>query len=266
VRIFVIDAFTDRAFSGNPAGVVLLEHDADAGWMQRVAGEMHHSETAFVQPRTDGSFALRWFTPTVEVDLCGHATLATAHALASDGAPGTFCFDTRSGVLNATVADDGTIGMNFPAKPVRPVAEPAGLADALGTAPRGVYGNGMDLLVELADAAAISALSPDLSALAALECRGVCVTAAAGAGADRDFVSRFFAPAVGVDEDPVTGSAHCALGPFWAARLGRRDLSGVQCSPRGGRVGVRVEGDRVTLTGRAVTVLDGELRAHPGTQ
>jgi PhzF family phenazine biosynthesis protein len=260
VRIFVVDAFTDRAFSGNPAGVVLLDGDADAEWMQHVASEMRHAETAFVRSRAPGSFELRWFTPAVEVDLCGHATLATAHALASDGAPGPFAFHTRSGVLHATVAGDGAIGLDFPAMPVRPVDEPAGLAGALGVTRVGVYGNGMDLLVELTDEAAITALSPDLSALATLECRGVCVTAAADAGTDRDFVSRFFAPAVGVDEDPVTGSAHCALGPFWAARLGRDRLSGVQCSPRGGQVDVRVRGDRVALSGRGVTVLDGELR------
>jgi PhzF family phenazine biosynthesis protein len=261
VRIFVVDAFTDHAFSGNPAGVVLLDDAADAGWMQHVAAEMRHAETAFVRSRPAGGFELRWFTPAAEVDLCGHATLASAHALRSDGAAGPFSFHTRSGVLTAAVAGDGTISLDFPAKPVRAVDEPAGLADALGAAPVGVYGNGMDLFAELADEAAVAALAPDLHALAALEHRGVCVTAVAGTGTDGDFVSRFFAPAVGVDEDPVTGSTHCALGPFWAERLGRARLTGVQRSHRGGRVGVILDGGRVTLIGQAVTVLDGELHA-----
>lgn len=261
MRAFVIDAFTDVAFRGNPAGVVLLDEPADAAWMQDVAAELRHSETAFVTERVDGEHDLRWFTPAVEVDLCGHATLATTHALDSTGAGGSFVFHTRSGPLRTTVEADGTIAMDFPAQSPQPVDEPLGLAAALGADPVSVHGNGVDVLVELADAATVVALRPDIAALRSVECRGVTVTAAADAGADHDFVSRFFAPRVGVDEDPVTGSAHCALAPFWAQRLGQLTLTGVQRSERGGRIGVDVRGDRVVLRGRAVTVLDGTLRA-----
>lgn len=258
MRTFVVDAFTDRAFSGNPAGVVLLDAPAEDGWMQHVAAELRHSETAFLTPAGAGRYALRWFTPLVEVDLCGHATLAAAHVLAA-GRPDSFVFDTRSGELRATAHDDGTCTLYFPAKPTAPVDEPTGLRTALGVRPVHVEANGMDLLVEVADAATVAALRPDIAALREVECRGVIVTARAAAGADHDFVSRFFAPRVGVDEDPVTGSAHCALGPYWAARLGRSTLTGVQLSPRGGRVGVSVADADVELVGAAVTAFAGEL-------
>jgi PhzF family phenazine biosynthesis protein len=258
VRAFVVDAFTSAAFAGNPAGVVLLDEAADASWMQALAAELKHSETAFVRPRDDGTYDLRWFTPAAEVDLCGHATLATAHVLHASGAPGPYVFDTRSGLLTATV-HGASIELDFPATPVHPSGEPDGLADALGTRPVGTYSNGTDALVEVADAGTVAALTPDIRALAAVECRGVVVTAAASPGADHDFVSRFFAPRVGVDEDPVTGSAHCALAPFWADRLGRTRMVGEQLSPRGGRVGVEVRGERVLLSGSAVTVLAGDL-------
>jgi len=258
VRAFVVDAFTDAAFSGNPAGVVLLDAPADAGWMQRVAAELKHAETAFVVLGNADGIPLRWFTPAVEVDLCGHATLATAAVLSRLGMPAPFRFTTRSGVLSATDGADG-ITLDFPAKPVTTRSTPEGLAQALRADPVGVYGNGMDLLVELSTADLVRDLRPDISALARVECRGVIVTAAAAANADHDFVSRFFGPRVGVDEDPVTGSAHCALAPFWSARLGRDDLTGVQLSARGGRVHVRVAGERVELSGSAVVVLAGEL-------
>jgi PhzF family phenazine biosynthesis protein len=258
VRVFVVDAFTDVAFSGNPAGVVVLDAPADARWMQQVAAEMKHAETAFVVLGDTDEFPLRWFTPAVEVDLCGHATLATAAVLAQLGLPAPFRFATRSGVLRAS--GGGTdITLDFPAKPVRPRTAPDGLAAALGADPVGVYGNGMDLLVELETAETVRGLRPDIAALAEVECRGVIVTAAADGDADHDFVSRFFAPRVGVDEDPVTGSAHCALAPFWSARFGRDDLVGLQVSARTGRVHVRVAGERVELTGSAVVVLAGEL-------
>ncbi len=267
MRILVIDAFTDRPFAGNPAGVCLLERPADPEWMRRVAAEMRHSETAFLHPLDDGDadYGLRWFTPTVEVDLCGHATLASAHALYETGAVGPDApirFATRSGVLVTTRDDRGRIAMDFPAEPAVPVAAPDGLAEALGARPAWVGRNRFDLLVEVADEDTVERLSPDLAAVGALDARGVVVTAASGRP-DRDFVSRFFAPAVGVPEDPVTGSAHCALGPYWAERLGRSTVVGVQVSARTGRVEVAVRGDRVTLAGHAVTVLDGELRAKP---
>jgi PhzF family phenazine biosynthesis protein len=258
VRIFVVDAFTDRAFAGNPAGVVLLDAPADATWMQQVAAEMRHAETAFVVAGGGDDLGLRWFTPAVEVDLCGHATLASAAVLAHVGRRGPFRFATRSGMLTAEVTDGG-YALNFPAKPVTERAAPPGLAEALKVEPRGVYGNGMDLLVEVSDADLVRNLDPDIAALADVECRGVIVTAAAERGADHDFVSRFFAPRVGVDEDPVTGSAHCALAPFWSARSGRDALTGMQLSPRGGRVRVRLAGERVELSGSAVVVLAGEL-------
>jgi PhzF family phenazine biosynthesis protein len=258
--MFVIDAFSDVAFRGNPAGVVLVDAPVEPSWMQDVAAELKHSETAFVSSRRDGAYDLRWFTPLAEVDLCGHATLATTHALASIGIGSPFVFMTRSGPLRTSFTRDGAIEMEFPAQPPEPIDPPAGLVDALGVTPVSVHGNDTDLLVELPDAATVARLRPDIAALRELECRGVAVTAAAEDGADHDFVSRFFAPRVGVDEDPVTGSAHCALAPFWSARLGRTSMTGVQLSARGGRVGVEVNGDRVVLRGRAVTVLEGTLR------
>jgi PhzF family phenazine biosynthesis protein len=261
MRIFVVDAFTDQPFRGNPAAVVLLDRvdrDLDDGWMQQLAAEMRHSETAYVRPRPDGDHDLRWFTPGAEVDLCGHATLATAHVLAGLGSPGPFRFHTRSGVLAAT-AGRGTIELDFPAQPPTPRTAPRGLAAALGVELVGCHGNGTDVLVEVQDAATVRDLVPDITALAEVECRGVIVTAAADAGADADFVSRFFAPRVGVDEDPVTGSAHCALAPFWAERLGRTSLVGAQLSARGGRVACELRGQRVRLAGAAVTVLEGSL-------
>jgi PhzF family phenazine biosynthesis protein len=260
VRVFVVDAFTGAAFRGNPAGVVLLDEPAEVAWMQAVAAELRHSETAFVRRRANGDYDLRWFTPAVEVDLCGHATLAVSHVLSTTGSIGPFAFHTRSGVLVSEIDADGAVAMDFPAQPTAPVTEPAGLRVALGAEPLSVRSNGIDVLVELVDAASVTNLAPDIAALRGVEYRGVIVTAASGEGADHDFVSRFFAPRVGVDEDPVTGSAHCALAPFWAQRLGRATLVGVQVSARGGRIEMEVRGDRVVLRGRAVTVLDGELR------
>jgi PhzF family phenazine biosynthesis protein len=226
--------------------------------MQSVAAELRHSETAFVVPRDDNGFDLRWFTPVAEVQLCGHATLATAHVLAGRGGAGPFAFHTHSGVLTAGVVA-GEIELNFPAQSPAPIDPPPGLADALGVSPTATFGNGVDVLVEVADEQAVRELAPNITALARVDCRGVIVTATADEQPDTDFVSRFFAPRVGVNEDPVTGSAHCALAPFWAQRLGRNSLVGAQLSARGGRVGVEVRGDRVLLRGRAVTVLDGSL-------
>ncbi|HTQ11930.1 MAG TPA: PhzF family phenazine biosynthesis protein [Fimbriimonadaceae bacterium] len=261
--IFVVDAFASRPFTGNPAGVCLLDEPADEDWMQRVAAEMKHAETAFLVPNS-GGFGLRWFTPAAEVDLCGHATLASAHVLWETGCLGDHdeaVFHTKSGELRCTRHGYG-IQMDFPAEPLSG-AEPANAAAilaALGLGARFVSANRMDVLVEAPTAEALRTLRPDMDALASLGGRGFIVTCASDSD-EFDFLSRFFAPAVGVPEDPVTGSAHCCLGPYWAAKLGKSDLSAFQCSARGGTVRVAVRGDRVLLQGHAVTVLAGELTA-----
>jgi PhzF family phenazine biosynthesis protein len=265
VRIFQVDAFADRPFGGNPAGVCVVGPDADAGWMQSVAAEMNVSETAFLVPLEDGGrYGLRWFTPAVEVDLCGHATLASAHLLWEEGEKAEVLeFETRSGVLTAVPAGDDLIQLDFPADPVTavPASEPesAEVGRALGAEPVGVYRGREDVLVEMADAEAVRRLAPDLRALAGVAARGIIVTAPGDGHDGADFVSRCFYPAVGIAEDPVTGSAHCTLASFWCPRLGRSSLVGWQASRRGGRVGVELSGDRVLLTGRAVTVLRGDL-------
>jgi predicted PhzF superfamily epimerase YddE/YHI9 len=262
LELVQIDAFTDRPFHGNPAAVCRLAEPRDDAFLQSVAAEMNLSETAFLSRRDDGGWDLRWFTPAIEVDLCGHATLASAHHLWQDGHAGEdeeIRFHTHSGVLTARRAD-GWIELDFPSLPPKPMGALPGLAAALGEELLWVGGNGSDLLVELASEAAVRNRCPDMAALRRLPARGVIVTApAAAADGGYDFVSRFFAPAVGVDEDPVTGSAHCCLGPFWAERLGRDQVVGYQASARGGTVRVRVAGDRVVLAGRAVTVLRARL-------
>ena len=254
-----IDAFTRESFGGNPAAVFLLPSGRDEGWMQRVAREMNQADTAFLV-RRDDVFDLRWFTPTVEVELCGHATLASAHMLWESGvlpSGATARFRTRSGLLTARLHDD-RIWLDLPAASLR--AEPAvpGLAGALGAEPIGTWRTPFDILVELPDERTVGALRPDLSRVAAIETRGVIVTARSD-GAGADFVSRFFAPRIGIPEDPVTGSAHCALGPFWGGRLGRTELTAWQLSPHGGTLWIRLDGERVHLGGHAVTVLRGEL-------
>jgi PhzF family phenazine biosynthesis protein len=261
MKITQVDAFTDRLFSGNPAAVCILDDMVEEWWMQDVAREMNLSETAFLLQHEEG-FDLRWFTPAAEVDLCGHATLASAHVLWEEGIlpPGeTARFHTRSGLLTCSLLD-GWIDMDFPASPPEPVEAPEHLAAALGAEPLWVGRSRFDLLVELADEKQIRTLQPDFSLLRRVEARGVIVTSPAITGS-YDFVSRFFGPRVGVDEDPVTGSAHCVLAPFWSERLGRDGLVGYQVSARGGRVRTRVVGDRVVLGGQAVTVLRGELVA-----
>jgi PhzF family phenazine biosynthesis protein len=260
-----IDAFTDRPFAGNPAAVCLLNAPAEAEWMQAVAHEMNLSETAFVVGHGDGDFALRWFTPAVEVELCGHATLAAAHALWTTGrlAPGRPArFHTLSGLLTAEDMGDGLIELDFPSRNAAPAEPPTGLAEALGLAGgdlRWVGRSRYDVLVELPRERAVRDLSPDLALLRAVEARGVIVTAKADVGGRYDFVSRFFAPRSGVDEDPVTGSAHTTLATWWSERLGKSDLLAYQASARGGEIRLRLLGDRVRLGGRAVTVLRGEL-------
>jgi PhzF family phenazine biosynthesis protein len=258
--IVQVDAFADRAFTGNPAAVCILEAPGEEGWMRSVAAEMNLSETAFLHREGDG-WRLRWFTPEVEVELCGHATLATAHVLWEDGhlrADEVARFHTRSGLLTARRAGEW-IELDFPAKPILDAPAPDGLEAALGVEPVYVGRSHFDVLVEVASEAEVRALKPDMGRLAAVEARGVIVTARADGEARYDFVSRFFAPRVGVAEDPVTGSAHCVLAPYWAAKLGRDELAGFQASRRGGTVRVRAAGDRVHLGGRAVTVLRGEL-------
>jgi predicted PhzF superfamily epimerase YddE/YHI9 len=269
--LYQVDAFTAEPFGGNPAAVCLLDHDADPAWMQRLAAEMNLSETAFVRRGPEpGTFGLRWFTPAVEVALCGHATLASAHVLwtegaqrwAPDGRP--IRFATRSGELVAG-RDGRAIRLDFPATPPEATDPPAGLLEALGVAgaARWVGRSRFDYLVELPSEAAVREAAPDFARPGAVEVRGTMVTARADSPGF-DIVSRFFAPAVGIGEDPVTGSAHCTLGPYWAGRLGRDELVAYQASARGGRLGVRVAGDRVLLTGEAVTVLRGELSGDAG--
>ena len=260
MRLLQIDAFTDEPFKGNPAAVCFLEQQKTSDWMQHVATEMNLSETAFLREQ-DGGWSLRWFTPAVEVDLCGHATLAGAHALWEEGLlpkNETARFHTRSGLLTARRADEW-IELDFPAKPQEPVAAPAGLLEALGVKCATHTGkSAFDYLVEVDSADAVRKLEPDHAALRRLSARGIIVTSR-GEGGEFDFVSRFFAPGSGIDEDPVTGSAHCTLAPYWAARLHKNEFVAYQASPRGGILRVRLAGDRVKLGGRAVTVFKGDL-------
>lgn len=262
MRLLQIDAFTSEPFRGNPAAVCLLDGDRDAEWMQSVAAEMNLSETAFLLRRDDG-WSLRWFTPAVEVDLCGHATLASAHALWQEQLlreGETARFHTRSGLLTADRRGDW-IELDFPDKVAEAIDPPEGLLEALGVSePIWVGRNQFDYLVEVGSEEILDSLAPDHSRLRTLPVRGVIVTSRA-AGGEYDFVSRFFAPGSGVDEDPVTGSAHCALAPYWAPRLGKTEFLAYQASRRGGVLRVRLAGDRVKLAGRAVTVLRGELVA-----
>jgi PhzF family phenazine biosynthesis protein len=264
MKYFVVDAFTSRPFGGNPAAVMPLETWLDDALLQTIAAEMALSETAFFVPETvDGvaGFRLRWMTPACEVDLCGHATLATAAVLMTQLEPArtSVRFHSRSGPLDVTRADD-VFTLDFPARvPERldDAALAAAVARALGATPRELW-RSRNLLVVLDDAATVRALAPDFRAVNALPTEGVIVTAP-GDGAGVDFVSRYFTPQHGIDEDPVTGSAHCTLGPYWAKRLGRTALSARQVSKRGGELAVEVAGDRVKLGGRAVLVARGDL-------
>ena len=254
LRIFQIDAFTDSVFGGNPAAVCPLESWLGDATLQAIANENNLSETAFFVP-ANGAYALRWFTPLAEVDLCGHATLASAHVVFHHLRPDAdaVAFDTRSGRLDVARGDDG-FTMDFPALAARPVETPADLSAGLGAAPKGVFAD-MDYLALFETEAQIRAIEPDMAALARLgERRGIIVTAP---GERVDFVSRFFSPRLGVPEDPVTGSAHCMLAPFWAERLGKTTLHAHQASARGGDVHCRVAGERVRLTGNAVQYFEG---------
>jgi PhzF family phenazine biosynthesis protein len=257
--IVQVDAFTDSPFAGNPAAVCVLRAPRSESWMHDVAREMNLSETAFLYPEGDG-YRLRWFTPAVESDLCGHATLASAHVLWEDGhlAPGKrAAFQTRSGLLTAN-RSGGWIALDFPANPAAPATAPPGLVAALDITPRWVGRSKFDYLLELDSEDAVVRLQPDFGALGRVEARGVIVTSRA-TSPKYDFVSRFFAPRAGVLEDPVTGSAHCTLTPFWSTRLKKEEMTAYQASSRGGVVRVSLKGDRVVLAGQAVTVLRGEL-------
>jgi PhzF family phenazine biosynthesis protein len=264
IRCLQVDAFASRPFSGNPAAVCLLDRDREPQWMQSVAAEMNLSETAFVRSLDDG-FGLRWFTPAVEVALCGHATLAAGHALWQEGLVrdgGPIRFHTKSGLLTAS-RDGDLIELDFPATPAEPAEPPAELLDALGVGAVFVGRTRFDFLVAVATEAEVRSLAPDFARLRATGARGIIVTSVSE-DSRFDFVSRFFAPGAGIDEDPVTGSAHCCLAPFWSARLGKEQMTGYQASQRGGVVDVRVSGDRVVLGGHAVTVWTGELSAAAG--
>ncbi|MFZ2491364.1 MAG: PhzF family phenazine biosynthesis protein [Thermoanaerobaculia bacterium] len=264
MRILQVDAFTAEPFGGNPAAVCFLDQTRDDRWMQSVAAEMNLSETAFLLPAEDG-WSLRWMTPQVEVDLCGHATLASAHALWDEkllGADAVARFHTRSGLLTAR-RDAGWIELDFPATTPAPCAAPAGMFEALGlSGAKNVLRSRFDVLIEVDSEETVRRLKPDFARLRSVEARGVIVTSRS-ASAGVDFVSRFFAPAVGVDEDPVTGSAHCALTPYWQqAGLGKDGwMNAFQASARGGILRVSLQGDRVKLQGQAVTILRGELVA-----
>jgi len=274
LRLLHIDAFTSQAFRGNPAAVCLLDAERDADWMQNVAAEMNLSETAFVLRREDGDHSLRWFTPAVEVALCGHATLASAHALYEEHGLASARFHTKSGVLTAEMGarasspphagqdarpPNNLIELDFPATPEQRADAPEGLLESLGiAAPLYVGRNKFDYVIEVASEDELRALDPDHAQLRRIPVRGVIVTSRSASG-EYDFVSRFFAPGSGVDEDPVTGSAHCCLTPYWSAKLGKVEMAAYQASRRGGIVRVRLAGDRVKLAGEAVTVLRGEL-------
>lgn len=259
-----VDAFADRPFAGNPAAVFILDQPAEEQWMRNVAREMNLSETAFLHRIDDRTFNLRWFTPTVEVDLCGHATLASAHVLWETGVLSREVaarFQSRSGLLGAKWTD-GWIELDFPATPPNAIDSSSSLTGdvsrAIGAKVVETYRTRFDLLVVIESERALRNLTPNFGELARVDGRGIIVTARAETS-PYDFVSRFFAPAAGVDEDPVTGSAHCALTPYWAGKLNKPRMLAYQASPRGGVVRVELRGDRVALGGQAVTVVRGEL-------
>jgi len=263
IRCFQVDAFTRRAFAGNPAAVCLLSEERPAHWLQAVAAEMNLSETAFVLPR-DGAFELRWFTPTIEVELCGHATLASAHVLWSEGfvpCEQGIQLVSKGGTLRCTRRDD-LIELDFPATPPQETEPPPGLLEALGVSAVYVGKSVYDKFVLIESEPVLRNLQPDFSRLRAIGMRGVIVTARSQ-DPQFDFVSRYFAPGAGIDEDPVTGSAHCCLAPLWSERLGKTQMTAYQASARGGVVCVRVAGPRVILGGHAVTVLRGTLQVDP---
>lgn len=260
LSIYQVDAFTDKPFFGNPAGVCVLIEPVSDDWMQNVAREMNLSETAFLI-KQDNGYTLRWFTPTVEVDLCGHATLASAHILWERGylvKNEAAKFHTRSGLLTAKHTDDGWIELNFPVEQENETTAPNGLLESLGVRAKYIGKNRFDYIIEVGSEEEVRNLKPDFTALSKIPFRGVIATAVS-ASKEYDFVSRFFAPGVGVNEDPVTGSAHCCLGPYWKKRLGKEYFNAYQVSRRGGIIKVSVKNDRVCIAGQAITVMKAEL-------
>lgn len=260
---FIVDAFTNVPFGGNPAAVCIVEQDVDAAWMQNVAAETRLSETAFIQSGSGSRFNLRWFTPTVEVNLCGHATLASALVLwTEDRVPSSqnIEFETKSGLLTATRVAEGT-AVDFPSISSHSIEVPPDLEDVLGIDFVWVGTAGEDLLIEVDDPVLVKNFQPNFSKLSTVETRrGIIITAKGDTDGSADFVSRFFAPRFGIDEDPVTGSAHCALGPYWGAKLGKQELNGHQVSARGGKIAIILAEDRISLIGNGVTVMKGELQ------
>lgn len=257
-KIFIVDAFTNKPFRGNPAAVCFLENPKSETWMQNVAAEMNLSETAFLVKKKDG-FGLRWFTPTVEVDLCGHATLASAHVLWEEKIVSQnkkIKFYTKSGLLTASFKNNW-VTLDFPSTPEKPVKAPSNLLKALGLKKVSYIGKSIfDYLVEVDSEKTVRHLKPDLKMLATIPARGVMVTSRSKT---YDFISRFFGPRSGIDEDPVTGSAHCTLGPFWKKKLNKTHFNAHQASSRGGIIQIRLVRNRTYLTGQAMTVLKGEL-------
>jgi PhzF family phenazine biosynthesis protein len=268
IRLRTVDAFTDKPFTGNPAAVVTLDEAPSDAWLAAVARETGVSDTGFVirEKLSDADFRLRWFTPAQEVDLCGHATLASAHCLFEDGVVGPIRFATRSGILRVSQQSDGSLAMDFPAQPPVHVDLEASAVAALGMQVEwtGYGDDNFFLLAVAADERSVRDLVPDLNAMAQLDASAIIVTAPADPGEPYDFVSRLFAPKVGIDEDPVTGSSHTVLAPYWGERLARTALVGLQASARPGLVGMELKGDRVVIIGRAVTIIDGVLRASAG--
>jgi PhzF family phenazine biosynthesis protein len=262
IPLFHVDAFTDQSFAGNPAAICLMTRWPEDRWLQLVAREMNLSETAFLVPNASG-FDLRWFTPAIEVDLCGHATLASAHVLWHQGLVNgsEIRFSSRSGLLTA-LRNGEELQLDFPLKPEKPAEAPSGLLEALGAKAKYTGKNQFDYLVELESESALRGLTPDFRSLAKVEARGLIVTSRSD-DSRYDFVSRFFAPAVGVDEDPATGSSHCCLGGFWSKRLGKSNFLAYQASARGAVIRVQVNNDRVLLGGKAVIIAKGELQIEP---
>jgi PhzF family phenazine biosynthesis protein len=265
IRLRAVDAFTDKPFTGNPAAVVQLESPHADDWMAAVARETNLSDTGFVirDPQPEADFLLRWFTRGgVEVDLCGHATLASAHCLLEDGVASPIRFSTRSGILTVSRREDGSLGMDFPAWPPAPIETPPAVGKTLGAEVEWTGRSGNDfLLARVSNEHTVRTLAPDLAGVARLPADVLVVTAPADPEQEYEFVSRVFAPKIGIDEDPVTGSAHTVLAPYWSDQLGRVSLRGLQASSRSGMVGVELRRDRVVVIGRAVTVLDGVLKA-----
>jgi len=260
MKLFIVDAFTDKAFKGNPAAVVLLDQERDANWMQSVAAEINLSETAFIKPLRDNYYQLKWFTPKTEINLCGHATLASAHVLWRElhrHLESDIEFETKSGRLTTSQTGD-KITLNFPAIDIQQTEIETDIQSFLNTEPIAIYRGNSDLMIVINDQDALYKLNTDESLIKSIDARGVIVTTI-GSNTPYDFISRFFAPSVGVLEDPVTGSAHCILAPYWAKRLHKQHMTALQASTRGGILELSISGHRVLISGKAVTTIEGKL-------